>query len=146
MVSCGLHNRLRLQQGRLAGRAPVHRLFGANNSPGQEKLVEFPRNSGLVLEIHSQVPVVPIAQHAEALELLALRFYPFLGIAATGSALAEHRGSTVSSLPVPDPHCAQWAVHGSPTGNIGDIETAHALGTKTSQSGYSEGWRSATYS
>ncbi len=51
--------------------APVDRLLALVHEPLLDELPERPRDRGLVAEVHRQVEVIPVAEHAEALELLA---------------------------------------------------------------------------
>ncbi len=63
---------LRLGQRGAAGDAPVHGLFAAVHEAFLDDVRKQPQLIGLVFFIESQVRIVPITKHAEALELRAL--------------------------------------------------------------------------
>ena len=63
---------LRLRQRRPAREAPVDRLRPLVHRPALHEPAELAQDAGLVVERHRPVRVLPVAQHAEALELLPL--------------------------------------------------------------------------
>ena len=71
---------LRLRKRRAAGDAPVHRLVPAVDATGGKALPEFADDSRLVGVGHRQVGGVPVAEHAEPLELGALHVDETLGV------------------------------------------------------------------
>ncbi len=52
--------------------APVHRLLSFIEAPVSNELPQLAHDRGLVAEIHGEVGVLPVAEHAQPLELLAL--------------------------------------------------------------------------
>ena len=60
-----------------AGDAPINRLFAAVNEILLHDIRKQPQLVGLVFLIQGEVRVVPITQHAKALELFALDFNVF---------------------------------------------------------------------
>ena len=67
-------------------RAPHHRLGAAVELAAHQELVELADDGGLGAVVHGGVAVVPVAQHAQALELLALHLDPLGGVFATAGA------------------------------------------------------------
>ncbi len=77
---------LGLGQGRTAVQAPVHRLEALVEMPVADDGRERAQLLGLVLRIERQVGMVPVAHHAEALEILALHVDLLEGELAAGLA------------------------------------------------------------
>ena len=86
----------RLGQRRVAGAAPVNGLLGARHAPGGHKLCKFTGSDGFICRIHAHIGVIPVAQHTQTLEFLALYIKPFIGILA--AELAHHMGGQVFLL------------------------------------------------
>jgi hypothetical protein len=61
---------------------PHHRLEPAVQLPVQQELAELAVDVGLGGEVHRGVPALPVAHHAQALELVALDAQPLLGVLA----------------------------------------------------------------
>ena len=78
-----------LGQCRLAIQAPVHRLASLVQIAALVDAAERAHDVGLGLEVHRQVRMIPVAQHAEADEVLLLPLDLLLGIGA--AQLAELR-------------------------------------------------------
>ena len=66
--------------------APVHRLLALVDESLLDELPERPRDRRLVLEVHRQVGVLPVAEDPEALELLRHHADVALGVGAAGAA------------------------------------------------------------
>ena len=79
-----------LGQRRMAGAAPVNGLFGAHHAPGGHKLGQFVSRGRLIGGLHAHVGVFPVAEHAQALEFLALHVNPLGGVFT--AELAHHMG------------------------------------------------------
>ena len=83
-------------QGRVAGTAPVNGLFGADDVAFFHKIGQFTRRGGLIGGFHAHVGIVPVTQHAQPLELLALHINPFGRVVA--AELAHHMGGQLFFL------------------------------------------------
>ena len=77
---------LGLGQRRAAVNAPVHRLVAARDVAGRQDAPERADDVGLEAEIHGEVRFVPVADHAQALEILALALDLYARIVAAGTA------------------------------------------------------------
>ena len=66
-------------QGRMAGAAPVDGLLGAHHTALVHELGQFVGRGGLIGGVHALVGIVPVAQHAQALELLAAHLAHHVG-------------------------------------------------------------------
>ena len=73
---------LGLGQRRTAVEAPVHRLDAAREVPALDDLRQRTQHVGFEAEVHAAVGLVPLAQHAQALEVLRLSFDLFGGVFA----------------------------------------------------------------
>ncbi len=82
---------LGLGQGGLLDRGPHHRLGAAIELAGLGELEQFARDHRLGRIIHREVGIVPLAHHAQPLELLALRGYPLGCISAAFGAELRDR-------------------------------------------------------
>src|SRR5437016_1489406 len=71
-----------LRQGRLIDGAPEDRLLPLVHPATLYELADLAQDRGLVIVGHGQVRVVPVAQHAQALELLPLDLEVLLGVLA----------------------------------------------------------------
>src|SRR5438128_5951964 len=71
-----------LGQGSLIDRAPEHRLLPLVHPATLYELADLAQDRGLVIVGHGQVRIVPVAQHAQALELLPLDLEVLLGVLA----------------------------------------------------------------
>ena len=81
---------LGLGQGGLARAAPVDGLLAAHHVARFHEIAEFARGGGFVGRVHGHVRLVPGAQHAKALEFLALDVQVLFRVLA--AALAHHVG------------------------------------------------------
>ncbi len=81
---------------------PHHRLLAAVQLAGQQELAELAIDPGLGLMRHGGVGMVPVPDHAEALELAALDVDPVLGeLAALASELGDrHRILVLAGLAI----------------------------------------------
>ena len=77
---------LGLGQRRAAVNAPVHRLVAARDVAGRQDAPERADDVGLEAEIHGEIRPHPIADHAQALEILALALDLYARIVAAGTA------------------------------------------------------------
>ena len=82
---------LRLRQRRLLHHAPHHRLRAAIQQPIARIFVDFARDLRFRRKAHRGVRMVPIAEAAEPLELLALHVQPMLGVGPTFLPERDHR-------------------------------------------------------
>ena len=89
---------LRLGQRRAARDAPVNRFFAAINKPLVHQLGEQPQLFRLVLGMEREVRIVPLAEHAEPLELLALFVDELQRVRLAGFADRRRRGVGVAVL------------------------------------------------
>ncbi len=71
--------------------APVHRPRALEDRSFRQEFAERPHRVGLVLEIHRQIGIVPLAFDAEALELLRLDCDVLLGVRARRPPELERR-------------------------------------------------------
>ena len=81
---------LGLGQSRVAGTAPVNGLFGADDVAFFHKVGQLARRGGLIGGLHAHIGIVPVAEHAQALEFLALDVDPLGRVVA--AELAHHMG------------------------------------------------------
>ncbi len=99
-------------QRRLAIQAPVHRLAALIQIAALEDYSERADDVGFGPEIHGQVRMVPVAQHAEADEILLLPFDLLGGIGAAQFAELRRAGSPCR---VSSPPAIRSAGRGSPS-------------------------------
>ena len=71
--------------------APVHRLLALVDEALLDELPERPRDGALILVVHRQVQVVPVADHEQALELLVHDADEPLGVRAAGTTEVSDR-------------------------------------------------------
>ncbi len=81
----------RLGQRRPAVDAPVDGLLALVDQASLHALAERPRDGRLVAEVHRQVRVLPVAEHAQPLELLGHHADEPLGVGAAGAAKVRRR-------------------------------------------------------
>ncbi len=77
---------LGLGQGRAAINAPVHRLGPALQMAVGDDLRQSPHDVGFIGRVHGEVGMLPVGQHAQTDEILALAGHLGLGISPTGPA------------------------------------------------------------
>ena len=75
-------------QSRMAGAAPIDGLLGADHAALFHKIGQFARRGGLIGGLHAHVGIVPVPEHAQSLEFLALHVDPFGRVVA--AELAHH--------------------------------------------------------
>ena len=109
---------------------PHHGLRAAIKLAGGRELHQLGRDHGFGAEIHRRVRTIPIADHAQALELLALHLDPFVGVGAAFLAEIDDRhlvlvlaGGPVFLLDAPFDRQAVAI----PARHIGRVETGHLL-------------------
>ena len=108
--------------------APVHRLEALIHVAAVQKLDERARDHRVVVRAHGQVRIVPLAQHAEALEILALDLDELLGVLAAGAPDVQrgHLGFARAQIAIHlDFNGEPMAI---PPRHIGGVETRHGLG------------------
>src|SRR6185437_11449097 len=76
---------LRLRQRRGAVEAPVHRLGAAHHVAVGDDARQRAQHVGLVAEIHGAIRLLPVAEHAQALEVVALGIDLLGGVFAASS-------------------------------------------------------------
>ena len=104
-----------LGQRRAAVQAPVHGLGAAIEVAVGDDLAQRADLLRLVLRIHREIGLIPVAQHAQALEILALQFDLLHGIGAAGGA-KRARIQLLPDAAVLLLHLrARWAGRGSPS-------------------------------
>jgi hypothetical protein len=97
-------------EGGLGAGAPEDRLHRLVNQTLLHEDGEGAQDLGFVFGIHGEVGMFPIAENAEAFELLALDIDEFARESfATFAAPRAARGRVI-----PSPPCIQWGVRGSP--------------------------------
>ncbi len=119
---------LGLRQGCLATRAPVDGLLAADNASLLEKPSKFTRNRRFIVVGHRQVRGVPLAQHPESFELVALNIYELLSITPAKPANFE-KGHRLLLFPQFLVHLMlDWKAVAVPSRNIDGIHSAHLAG------------------
>ena len=118
---------LRLGERGLVVRAPVH---GLETLVDVALLVHLPEHLdlfGFKLGVHGEIRMVPVAEHAEALEALALDADVLFGVAVAGGAeLAHAHGLAVEPLLLDDGRLDGHAVV-VPARGIGDLIAGHGF-------------------
>src|SRR4029450_8823895 len=71
--------------------APVHGLLALVDEAAFDELPKGPRDGGLVPEVHREIEMVPVAEHAKPLELDAHHVYEPRGVIAAGAPEISHR-------------------------------------------------------
>jgi hypothetical protein len=117
---------LGLRQRRAAVEAPVHRLQALEQVAGPVQVADRADLVGLVAEGHGQVGIAPVAEHAEADEILLLPLHLFGREAA--AQFARLVGGQVLAVGLFDLVFDRQAV-AVPARHIGRVEAGQGLGT-----------------
>ena len=107
--------------------APVDRLEALIDIAAVQELDERAGDHGLVVRAHREIGIFPLAEHAQALEILALQVDEFLGVLAAGAADFDGRHLRFLGAEVVIDLDLDGQAVAVPARDVGRIEARHGL-------------------